>query len=610
MKQQRAILSTLTQAEKQLTRCRRHHRHHHRRRPVRPGAAAGAAVAVLLSSLASCTFGPDRYKRMDLGVDPKAPAHMNSAAYRDTIGAVTFYEGLGNMRVSGYGLVVGLGRNGSTECPKPIFDRLVREIEKQYRSGVTVVGATRVSPERLIRDPDTAVVMVTGDIPPGAVAGQRFDVAVTAIPGTETKSLRGGRLYTCELTYSVAVSESVRQDSGRTLALGAGPIFTNPFSDSEDAATVTNPLEGVILGGGLVTQDRRVQLVLTQPSHGLAAQIERRINAEFSGGRKVADAVSPAFIRIDIPERHHRDAEHFLALLRHLYLPINPGFAPQRVRELADEMVQPDAPHADISLCFEGLGQGALPALTELYTHSRDFVSFHAAAAGLRLEDPVAVEIMAAHAHDAPCPFRYQAIRALGRADHLATAATPLRRLLADDDSRVRIAAYKELARRGDMAVAASVVGEDGFFLDVVKSPAAPLIYARRGDERRLAVFGAGLKLIPPVFYVSPENLLTVSADDDDSELTIIRRSPLSGSASAPIPCSLELVPFIELLGRDADEVAGQVRGLGLDYGMVVHALYSLCLARAIGAEFVLEEDNAAELFGPPRTPRRPESEL
>ena len=50
--------------------------------------------------------------------------------------------------------------------------------------------------------------------------------------------------------------------------------------------------------------------------------------------------------------------------------------------------------------------------------------------------------------------------------------------------------------------------------------------------------------------------------------------------------------------------------GLGLDYGAVVRALYYLCQDHAINAKFILEQPNAAELFGPARPAGRPESEL
>ena len=61
-------------------------------------------------------------------------------------------------------------------------------------------------------------------------------------------------------------------------------------------------------------------------------------------------------------------------------------------------VISPTAPHALIAVAFEGLGRAALPELDRLYGHSKDYVSFHAAAAGLRLGDHIAADTMVMHA--------------------------------------------------------------------------------------------------------------------------------------------------------------------------------------------------------------------
>ena len=71
---------------------------------------SGKIIALAASlTLSGCTWGTEERQRLDLGVEPLASLLADSAAYRDTIGAYTYYEGLRSMRVRGYGLVVGLG---------------------------------------------------------------------------------------------------------------------------------------------------------------------------------------------------------------------------------------------------------------------------------------------------------------------------------------------------------------------------------------------------------------------------------------------------------------------------------------------------------------------
>ncbi len=105
--------------------------------------------------------------KADLGVEARPGALAESAVFRDTIGAATFYEGLAPLSVSGYGLVGGLGRNGSRDCPKDIYDGLVQELYKLQHRPARVVGVDQVTPEALINDLDTAVVVIRA-VPTGS----------------------------------------------------------------------------------------------------------------------------------------------------------------------------------------------------------------------------------------------------------------------------------------------------------------------------------------------------------------------------------------------------------------------------------------------------------
>ncbi|MGB2988187.1 MAG: flagellar basal body P-ring protein FlgI [Phycisphaerae bacterium] len=556
-----------------------------------------------------CVWLSEDRQKLDLGVDPSFGVLADSAAFRDTIGAYTYYEGLGPMRVHGYGLVVGLGNNGSRKCPRRVYDRLVQSLYKQHRFSSKVVGVRGITPEQLIDDIDTAVVIVRGEIPPAGAKGTRFDVAVTALPETETKSLRGGRLYTAELQVYRPVSQGA-SITGQVLARASGPVFLNPFSEG-GSATRSNPLEGIIIGAGEVVKDRRIRLVLSQASYQRAQQIHERVNIHFPGPVKVADAVSPSFIRLQVPPEYHDDTAHFLALVRALYLSRDPQIEATRARKLAEEITHPTAPHAQIALAFEGLGRAALPVLDDLYVHPTEYVSFHAAAAGLRLRDHIACDAMVVHAENATGEYRFQAIRALGRAEGMASAAIALRRLIEDEDPRVQIAAYEALVQRGDPTIRSTPIAGDNFILDLVPSQRPNLIYVKRSGSRRIALFGGNLECTPPVLYRAPDGSLTINANPGDEAMTVLRVVPASGSMSPMLSAPFELPALIRLMGSEAAvEFDGEVVGLGLNYDAVVRTLYHLCRDQSVNASFILEQPNVAELFGPPRPAGRPESEL
>lgn len=567
-----------------------------------------AALPACAFVLPGCVSEHERPKKIDLGVAPQQSDFQNSAAYRDTIGSYAYFEGLTPMRVRGYGLVVGLGTNGSRNLPPKIRDRLVQSLYKRHRFVETKVGVNAITPEQLIRDVDTAVVFVQGDIPPAAVRGARFDVGVMAVPGTETKSLRGGHLFMTELEMFRTVSPraAIR---GRTLAEAAGPVFFNPFAD-ETSATGTTLTEGTIGNGGVVTEDRRIRLVLVQPSYLRATQIQSRINAHFAGPEKTADATSPSFVRLRVPPEFADDTTHFLGLVRHLYLSNDPSFEAQRSQMLEKEMKSPGAPHAQIALAFEGMGRDALTSLERLYGDANDAASFYAAAAGLRLDDHLAVDAMARHTLDEKCAFRYHAIRGLARATGMGGATVTLHRLLQDTDPRVQAAAYEALLFRQDRTIRSTPVGDGNFVLDQIPTDTANFVYVKRSGDRRIALFGRNIACMPPVFYMAPNGSITIDAKDGDRQLTLLRRVVATGTLSPAIPASLELPALIRLLGNQADvDHDNKVTGLGLDYSAVTLLLYHLCRDRSINASFILEVPNVAELFGPPRPTTRPESE-
>ncbi|MGB0716090.1 MAG: flagellar basal body P-ring protein FlgI [Phycisphaerae bacterium] len=546
---------------------------------------------------------------IDLGVRAEDPDGRRSAAIKNTVGESTYYQGTGPLKLIGYGLVLGLGESGSRDCPNNVYKDLVHAMYKQHDFTEATVGVKSMTPEELIASKDTAVVSVFGEVAPGSLAGDRFDVTVRALSGTQTKSLRGGYLFPMELQMFRNIPER-GTITGKVLARAKGPLFVNPFA-GEKSATKANQREATILGGGMATVDRDVRLVLSRPSYQLAKRIQDRINGRFPDSKRVAEAVSPSFVKIHIPREYFGDSAHFLALIRALYLSRDPHFEGLTARRLAKEIVSPTAPHKDIALAFEALGQNSIPFLRDLYTHERDHVSFHAAAAGIRLGEHLAVDVMAMHAADPDSPYRYQAIRALGVAKDIGAASMALRDLLHDPDYRVVLASYESLLVRRDSIIHSLPIGRDSFRLDIVPTASVNTIYCKRAKSPRIALFGPDLRLVPPLFYAAPDGCIMLSADQDDDAVRAVRRAKTSGRTSPELEMPVELDRFVSLCGNlagmDLDE---ELTGLGLDYGTIVRALHELSLPKSVNARFVMEQPNLAEVFGPKRPTGRPESDL
>lgn len=578
-----------------------------------------AFLLMLLFPNAGCELGWGKIT-WDLGdkeedvddqfVDAETAPLSESLAFRDTISEQCFVEGLRKMRVRGFGIVAGLGDRGSRECPRSIRDQLLQEMYKREAFGRRGLRQSRITPEMLLDNLDTAVVVVEGEIPAASSVGDRFDLTVRAIPGTQTTSLEGGRLYTMDLhIYRSTGGQSAVE--GKALATGAGQIFMNPFTGVEDAATKGDPREGMVLGGGEVKEDRRVRLVLSQPSYRRSQAIASRINERFGGSRKLANAVSASYVELDIPRQYRDDAFHFLALVRHLYLPQQPGFSEQRARELAEEILSESAPHADIALAWEGIGRTVIPLLQSLYSQKKPHARFYAAMAGLRLGDDLALDVMQDVVADSSSPYRLTAITELGYARNMTRAASVLRELLNDDDPRIRIEAYEALLARHDRFIRTENVGPDNFALDRVPSNRGNMIYVRRTGQPRIVLFGDGIQCIPPLFYQDRTGMITINADSGATRLTLIRKAPFNERVSPPLPTSLDIGSLVRMLGDDPELVErDKVHGLALDYSTVSRTLQQLCEAQATNAKFMLQSRSVTEMFGPLGGTERPESDL
>ena len=92
-----------------------------------------------------------------------------------TVAEYATLVGGGELPVRGYGVVVGLGKNGSAEVPRHLQESISQYLLKK-KLGSWHAGTEGITPTRFLRDLDTAVVLVEGAIPPGAPIGERFEI--------------------------------------------------------------------------------------------------------------------------------------------------------------------------------------------------------------------------------------------------------------------------------------------------------------------------------------------------------------------------------------------------------------------------------------------------
>ena len=521
--------------------------------------------------------------------------------------------------VGGPGVVVGLGKNGSSEIP-PNLKRQLLSYLNNLGFGRPSMDTGEVKPIAVLQDLDTAVVQVAGIIPPGAPKGMRLDAFVSAVARTQTASLAGGLLLPTDLSWEQG--SAGKNQNLKTLATVEGPIFVNPFIDPTKPGAKARFRQGRILNGMVVKKDMPLRLRLHKPNYHISRQIQNRINERFGqkgSAKKVAVAKNPHMVEITIPHRYAHDYEHFLKLILHLPLRSGTGNIESRASEIARAMEKPDANYEGLSLVWEAMGRQILPTIQRVYSSEVPEASFYAAKTGLKFgDDQLAGPIIMKFADDNKSPIQLLAIEALGNAPTILQAGQLLRNLVNSKNELVRIAAYEALVSRRDTDTVKRYEvdkSSDGsaFILDLVVSKGDFAIYATCSGQAKLVLFGEQMPLENPLCPIIPGDIVTIfnetslsreridkmlSKDPQvDTELlrkehvVVYRRIPGTESTSDRFRIKFRVWDLIHVLGSAprANKNTGRIQGLGFTYSQIVSILYRLCEQNSIPAKFVLQ---------------------
>jgi hypothetical protein len=530
-------------------------------------------------------------KRADEPEARKVPPEVEG-----TVGEYASLVRGGSLLLDGHGLIVGLGKNGSSEVPPRLKKYLVEYMLKQ-KVGSALADAGGITPSQMIADKDTAVVRLVAVVPPGAPKGWTFDVRVSALSRTGTRSLEGGILYPFPLY--LPTGEDVPPSSGaRAWAQAEGPVFLNPFLDPNRPADAPRLREGRLIGGGKVLESRPLRLILREPDYARCNLIQRRLNQRFGQQQRIANATNPSTIELKIPLSYQDDYQHFLELLMHLPLQAGPGRWESRAKEVAEAMRQVGANHDGLSLVWEAMGNQVVGVCRGLYAAKSPAAAFYSARAGVRMRDRMAGDVLIRLAETAGSPFQVPAIRELGRQQWLVRSVPALRRRVEDASELVRIAAYEALVELGDNSLITRVEVGEKFTLDLVTSRRSYVIYATQSGEQKIVLFGKDMAVAGKVFFDVP-GLVTIAdtmqkvegKEAPQRKLMVFRTIPRTGGISAPFYTDFLVRSLIETLGRPARRgLDGKIEGLELTYGQIAAVLYRMCeVDRDIPARFVLQ---------------------
>lgn len=599
-------------------------------------AVTAAAVLTTFLALPAC----QQTEQADPSAPPP-PTYRGPDFLQGTIGSLASVQGYRPVLVSGYGLVAGLENTGAADAPPALRQWAIDEASKR-EFGRAGTPFHHLRPEEVVASEQTAIVLIEGIIPPGSPRGTRFDLMVSALPSTQTTSIRGGTLYTADL--SVGGRNSL-PTAVNAFAYGRGAIFSSPYAADEvdpadldvdaasdgdaeagadgdgevalngeadvdaegnldeafvegvelDISNEENPNVGRVLAGGVTTVDMPLQLVTTRPSYLLTRQIADRINGAYPPGpeddRPIAEPQNDTVIRLNITEQFKDDPREMLEIITHLHMNPQQDHARRRARQLTELLAdEENAEHFNsVVYSWKGMGRPILEYLRELYEHSEPRIRLAALTAGTYLRDTRAATPLIELVESNPAEEAEEAAALLGellrhRPD-FSRVGEFLRQNLDHDDPHVRLEAYGALA-----AVEHPSVQRFGFErkLELAHAQSSrPMVHLARRGVPRVIVFGTRVELAQPLFFSAWDNRFMLRADSDDEEISVFYQPRGRPVIRTSVPNNL-----VHLVGAMAyrPEPDAEAVGLDMSYAEIAYILQRLQDEGLLDAPLVLEE--------------------
>jgi len=396
---------------------------------------------------------------------------------------------------------------------------------------------------------------------------------VTALSGTQTTSLEDGVLLGAELKTAGSFGIATR-----VIADAEGPVFTDKIGRSN-----TSKRLGYVLAGGRILDEYKVGLVLHEPNFSVANSIRNRLIERFGGG--TAKAVLPGEIELTVPAKYRGQKQRFISIVKATYLTENPEITGERIRTFVRKLAGlQDKFTSEIAL--EAIGNESLSKLSILLNVSDEEVRLRAARCMLNLGSEAGLETLREIALDRGSAYRVEALEAITAAASSGDAAAISRTLLRDDDFHIRLAAYEQLRKLDDVAVAQEPIARN-FYLEQISQGGGETIFVSRSGQPCIVLFGAPIRCNGNIFVQSADGDITINAPAGQGYVSIIRKHPRRPGVIAQLTSSFELADIIRTLcGEPLGKGEKGRGGLGVSYADMIAVLKQMCDKGAVGAEF------------------------
>ncbi|MGB7344401.1 MAG: flagellar basal body P-ring protein FlgI [Pirellulaceae bacterium] len=473
---------------------------------------------------------------------PDAPKLIRTAAVP---------RGMQPIVVEGVGVVNGLPGTGGPADPSPFRDQLLEEMK---RNDVA-------KPNQFLELDETALVRVRAMIPPGARRGDPMDVILISPPRSRVSDLHGGWLFETRMRHQQVLQSTLRQSD--VMAMSIGPVLTR--SDHESGTDDALRIEGRILSGGRVQNDRNLGLILRPDFQHvkMASKLTAAVNHRFfffdgSTRRGIAKAKEDDFIEIEVHPRYRGNEYRLMSVILSLGANVGDSESQQRLSDLRDQLGDP-ATASDAALQLEAIGENAIPTLLTGLESDNPELRFYAAQSLAFLDQTEAIEPLEDAARSVPA-FRHAALAALqSMPQQLAIDA--LKNLFDQPSLETRYGAFVAIRRRDDgqrKLVGESV--EQKFRLYQVSSDASPAVVLSLREAPEVVLFGNVAPLSIDGFLLGPDGLILKPEPSNANKIRVSRFC--AGKDDRRIVCD-----------NTVASLAKAIVGVGGGYGDVVSVL-------------------------------------
>ncbi len=440
-------------------------------------------------------------------------------------------NGLTYVSVEGVAAINGLPGTGGPVGPSVYRDQLIEEM-KRYDV---------VDPNGFLEQKKTALVRVQAVIPPGARRGDRVDLRIISPPKSEAVDLHGGWVMETRLRQQQVLAGSIRKSD--VMVVGTGPTLVRAAHEAGNDPDLK--LNGAVLGGGRVQQDRKLGLVI-RPEYRhvkLAAQLASVINNRFyffdgSSRSGIARALEDDFVEVVVHPRYRRNIHRQMAVVGGIAARGESSKTQLRLIDLGKRIAEPTTA-SDAAIQLEAIGDGAIPTLLEALKSSNKEIRFYAAESLAYLDRSEAIDPLIESIRQEPA-FRYPGLIALEGLDTRG-ALEALQRLCDESSIETRYGALRAIRRRpdGEMAFRGDAMGGALRYYEV-PSGGPPFVAVSLSETPEIACFGNDLQIRIPDFLFGPGGFVIRPDESEPHKIRVTRFQPGADDGRVVVPSTVQ----------------------------------------------------------------------